>query len=323
MTTIGELVSRFAANPNYTDEDHAIAQEWARATRCSKIDVRVMAEPKESLTEGDKTRREEIREGTRAFARGFFDDRPDVVRSLDSLIAELGVKDEAERRKEFLPFKRLYTRDETMVLLLKHLQPASGRERYTRERIAEYFLTSERTINDYIGELLPAMDSRRSARVFGQIVQMDPARSTNIPESTTHPLFLPLNMVELYTLVDMLVRHVDDQVEGRIVGSVLKRVLDQTTSYAYERLTHIEGLDGALHSIEHFERKRGNAEAVMFREKEAIQATVRYLDDGAEKRCTGYISRNHADRSVIDISGTEQVFHIPFKDIVELSTPRE
>ena len=319
MTTIKELVGRFADNANYDNWDHAVAREWMRATRSDAVDVRVITEPKESLTTAKQQQRERIREETLSFVRRYFDDRPDVVRALDELFAEFGMVDERERRREFLRFESLYDREEVAVLLLKHLQPIPGRTRYTWEDIAEHFLASDRSINDHIRALRPVADRELAAKIFGQVVQMDTARGTNVPESTTHPLFLALNMVELYTLVDLLARHVGDPVEGRVVRSVLMRVMEQTTDYADKRLSRIEGLVDAMSPMGPWDEGQVPGEAVMFSEKEGIEATVRFVKDGAEKVCCGRISRDHRDRAVIDVEEQGRVSRIPYQDIVKLS----
>lgn len=323
MATIKELVDRFADNANYTNWDHAVAREWMRVTRSGEVDVRVMTEPKENLAAAKQRQRERIREETLSFVRRYFDDRPDVVRTLDGLFAELGMEDERERRREFLRFESLYDRDEVAVLLLKHLQPTPGRKHYTREDIAEHFLASDRTISEHIRALGSVADDELAARVLGQAVKMDTARGTNVPESTTHPLFLPLNMVELYTLVDLLARHVDDPIEGRVVRSLLLRVMEQTTGYADERLSRIEGLVDALSPMGPWDEGQGPGEAVMFSEKEGIEATVRYVQDGAEKACSGRISRDHRDRAVINVEEQGRISRIPYRDIIELSPRRE
>ena len=323
MTAIKELVTKFIANDNYSKWDHEIAQNWMEATRCGETDSHVMTCHEENLSISEQKRLKQIKEDTLSFTSRYFDDRPDVVRSLDVLFAELGMNDETKRRRDYLSFERIYRRDEVIVLLLKHLQSATDGNRYTRAEIADFFLTSEKTINTYIALLRPSKDPERRARVFGQAVQLNPDRGTNKPDSTTHPLFLPLNMVELYTLVDVLVQHMDDLVEGRIIESILGRVLDQTTGYAEERLGHIEGFAEAQASITHLDNRRGNNEAVMFHEKEGIRATVRHVENEEEKSCTGYISRNHKDKTIVDVIGRDEVFHIPFKDIINLESAHE
>jgi len=323
MPAIKNSVARFVANQSYTEWDHAIAIRWMEVTRCGEIDTHLLAANKNSLSKEEAKLRAKIKGDTIAFAKRYFDDRPNVVRSLDSLFAEFGLSNEHDRREEFFSFEKMYRHDEACVLLLKHLQPVPGRNRYTRDDIAEHFLTSNRTIGEYIRALQPMVDEELSAKIFGQVVRLDPARTTNIPESTTHPLFLPLNMVELYTLVDMLVQHSKDEVEGRIVQSVLKRTLDQTTGYARERLARIYGFSEILDAVSYLDEQRGPGEAVVFSEKEGIRAAVRYMENGEEKTCEGCISRNHRNRSVIDVVDNDSVWHIPYRDIINLKPSRE
>ena len=320
--TIEELVTRFMSNPHYNDRDHEIASEWMRATRSARYDVRVLIAPKGNLNQSDSNRREQIMKDTVTYIKNHFDDRPDVIRSIDSLFAEFGLDSDSDLRHDIISFNKLYRHDEVMVLLLKHLQPTPNRGRYTQEDIAEYFLTTDRTIRDYLGELRPSTDDELCARVLGQIVRMDTKRGTNVPESTTHPLFLPLNMLELYTLVDLLIRHVNNEVEGRIICSILKCVLDQTTEYAKERLARIEGYEEAVSISANLGEGGGLGEAVMFHEKEAISAEVFYEEGGVEKSYKGIISRSYGSRKHVDITGEEGTLRVRYRDITRLKSLR-
>lgn len=318
MAAIKDSVADFVANQSYTERDHEIAMKWLEATRCGEIDTRVLVDNEASLDADEKRQRKRIAKRTLDFVRRYFDDRPNVVRSLDSLFAAFGLRDDSSRRREFFPFDKVYRHDEVWVLLLKHLQPVPGRNRYSRADIAEYFLTTERTIGKYTRALYPSGDVELEARIFGQVVQAYPAHGTNVPESTTHPLFLPLNMVELYTLIDVLAQHLGDEVEGRIVQSILRRMLGQTTEYAKERLAHISGLSEALPTVSHLDEEQDYGEAVMFSEKEQIRAVVRYTKNGEEKTCEGYISRSHKNRAVIKVVDNDRVRHIPYENITSL-----
>lgn len=323
MATIKELVDEFIANDNYSDWDHSVAQRWLKTTKCGRHEVILLSDPIEALSKPDSRVRKRIEETTLDFIRLHFDERPEVVLSLDLLFAEFGLDEDSYMRHELLSFNKLYRHDEMMVLLLRHLQPVPGRGRYSQEDIAEHFLTSDRTIREYIGELRPAADDELCARVLGQVVRMDPARGTNVPESTTHPLFLPLSMLELYTLVDVLTKHVGDEVEGRIVGSILKSVLDQATPYAKERLERIDGYDEAMRSVALLKDRDGLGEAVMFHEKENIRAKVWYEEDGEEKTCSGIISRSHGSKKRIDITNKDGVRQIRYRDVIRVESLRE
>lgn len=128
-------------------------------------------------------------------------------------------------------------------------------------------------------------------------------------------------MVELYTLVDVLVQHVDDPVEGRIVRSVLNRVLGQTTGYAEERLSRMEGFSEAWEKAKETCWQQGPGEAVMFSEKEGVRATVRYVEDGVEMSYTGLISRNRLKKKKVVVDGDDGVLQVPYEAIIELRLP--
>lgn len=175
MATIGELVAAFTGSNVYADAAK-VASAWMDATRCENVDARILTAPKESLSPREESKRKTIRRETHQFIRSHFDDRPDVVRALDQLFAEFGMNDDAERRKEYFPIDELYSREEIAVLLLKHLQPVPGRKRYTQEDIADYFLTSARTMGEHIRDLYSTAKPGPDAMILGQVVQMDPAR---------------------------------------------------------------------------------------------------------------------------------------------------
>ena len=319
MTTIQELATKYIRNYDIDEWSQEVIHEWMKAARCGEIDARVVVYKKDNLNKVELEQRKTIKEETVAFIRRYFDNRPDVMRILDALFETFGLSNTKLRRMEFFPFSKIYTLDELNVLLLKRLQPAPNKDGQSRETIAKYFVTTEKTINKYLGTLLPAANLEQSAKVLGQAVQANPTWRTNVPESTTHPILLPLSMVELYTLVDMLVEHSDNEVEGRIVQLILGRVLNQTTDYADERLARIAGFNKALSSAQQ-NKQHALGEAVLFSEKERIRARVRYEQDGIENTCTGYISRNYEDKTLIDIVENDKLTQIPFKNIIKLES---
>ena len=323
MSDFKESVNQFKCDRNLADWQSEKIELWLRQLRVSNVDTRVVSVPKDNLSAAELEQRDHIKAQTIIFIRRYFDDRPEVAHLLDDLFSTFGLVDETKRHAEFFPFDQLYNPEEIMVLLLKRLQNEPGSGRFTREAIAEYFMTSTRTINKYINMMLPA-DEASSARVLGRIVQMEPAYGTNIPASSTHPVFLPLTMVELYTLVDLLSEHTGNDVEGRIASSILNDIYSQTTDYAKTRLTRLEGLKKALAlTPDSSNQPRISGEAIMFREKEAMVSTVRYEEHGVEKACTGVITRNRKDRAVINITDDDNVWSIPFRNIIAFDNPKK
>jgi len=316
MSDFEESVNRFKRDRNLADQQSEKIELWLRQTRVNNVDTRVVSEPKDNLSTAELEQRSHIKAQTIIFIRRYFDDRPKVVRLLDDLFSTFGLVDETKRHAEFFPFDQLYNPEEIMVLLLKRLQNEPGSGRFTREAIAEYFMTSTRTINKYINMMLPA-DEASSARVLGRIVQIEPAYGTNIPASSTHPVFLPLTMVELYTLVDILSEHTSNDVVGRTAGLILSDIYSQTTDYAKTRLSRLDGLEKALAVTPNSSnRQRILGEAIMFREKEAMVSTVHYEEHGVEKTCTGVITRNGKDKTVINVTDNDNVWSIPFRNII-------
>lgn len=288
MTKLKDYVQTLEKGSKFSEKQISVFHKWMNATQSHEDDISLFAAGKVSDSkEGDRL--DEIREKTHLFVRQYFDERPKVVRTLIELFTSFCP---SGAPRGFFAFENIYDPDEIEVLLLKHLQPKLGRRSNTYPQIAEYFSTSDTTIKKYLNKLRTPTNKETQEKILGQPVLMERARSTNIPESTTHPIFLPLNMVELYTLIDALLKHSNDPIERHIINDITKRILNQTTEYAKERLRRIENIGWLL---DFPTNRRSDSEQdidTIMLEKEHIRAIVHYEEDGTEKKCEGYINRD-------------------------------
>lgn len=288
MTKLKDYVQTLEKGSIFSEKQISVFRKWMNATQSHEDNISLFA-ASEVSDPRERARLDEIRKKTHLFVRQYFDERPEVVRTLIELFASFCPNETPEG---FFAFEKIYDPDEIEVLLLKHLQPKIGRRRNTYPQIAEYFSTSDTTIKKYLNKMRTPTNEETQAKILGQPVLMERARSTNIPESTTHPIFLPLNMVELYTLIDTLLKHSNDPIEHYIINGITKRILNQTTEYAKERLRRIGNIECLLNFPTN---RRSDSEqdidAIML-EKEHIRAIVHYEEDGTEKKCEGYINRD-------------------------------
>lgn len=110
------------------------------------------------------------------------------------------------------------------VEILKLLQ---GREMRTSE-IAEYFGVDERTIRTDMQALRDGID------IFGIKIKIEskhPGKQKHFYKSTVHPIFLALNLSELFALLKLLENAIL-QDRGEIYKHIFDQVYSQITDYA-------------------------------------------------------------------------------------------
>jgi len=157
---------------------------WLESSRLGSIKVPALSKP---------ATMKKFRDNTRTYTRKYFDERPAVVSTLKDYFLYCAIP--PETIASVLAFDKIYHPDEVYILLLKYLQgnPENGQRR-TRSDIADYFSTSINTIDTYVNELQDGIS------LFGNDISVEVMRGTNECESSVHPIFLPLNLVNVYTL---------------------------------------------------------------------------------------------------------------------------
>ncbi|MCR5845665.1 MAG: hypothetical protein K6G78_03765 [bacterium] len=314
MASIRECAERFKDYYNRPISECAIIDKWIKLNdKSHPLDV--------EYSSMGKNARYKFKNDNRKFARMYFDERPKVVKLLKELLLFIGVS--KEDVTDWLGFDNIYSGDEVCVLLLKYLQGERSRGTMTQQDIADYFGTSLRTIGSYISKMRPTRESLGKCRVFGQTVEMDPKRITNVPESTMHPIFLALDLVELRTLVNVLQDHIEGGMESIVVLDILDKIRSQVTDYAASRLPSPPGDVWIAHQRTHEEGAR-LSRGIIVSEKELLRARVTYEvideENGTEsmKVCEGYISTDRSRPLMVNIhTENDEIHSVDYRRIIE------
>lgn len=262
-----------------------------------------------------KTDSERFINSTRAYVRGFFDERPAVIYALRGFLERYGTPEGIVGRT--LSFDSIYDRDEIYVLLLKYLQgtPEEGTRR-TRQDIAEYFSTSVNTIDKYVNEL------QDGVTLFGNRLDVTVMRGTNECESSIHPLFLPLNLVDIYTLLSTLRESNEDDVRHRLLGRIADDVYSQLSPYAKKIM------DDCLREPPTPAAPKGYSKVDLSRYDEALifdikaheRCSVTCQVDGRKKTYSGLVSLSFDDPKTIVIQQHDGTAHkVAWKDVISVN----
>jgi len=156
-----------------------------------------------------------------SFIRSYFDERENVITSINcymNYLKKFGLDYASDR---FCQVDKIYRGDEMKIKLLKYLQQPRG----NREEIAEHFNMSSNAINAHLSELQNGCD------ILGSNVKIDPSRGTNEYDSTIHPVFLALNLSEIFTLTVALKNCTKKSVFADTANDIADDVYRQLTDY--------------------------------------------------------------------------------------------
>lgn len=134
-----------------------------------------------------------------------------------------------EKIKSTLYDKRFYDYPfERQLEIAKYLH-----EPHTPSEIEERFDIDERTRRKDLTALEDGIE------VLGSMIRVEKTREhgKDYYKSTVHPVFLPLNLTEVYALTVYLDRAIDDRDPNKvIIQNLTNRVKSQLTDYAYKKL---------------------------------------------------------------------------------------
>ncbi|GAW28571.1 hypothetical protein [Carboxydocella sp. ULO1] len=127
--------------------------------------------------------------------------------------------------EDYFPVFNTLEKSERMVALLKYLQ-----EPRTKREIAEHFHISERALNDDLNVL------QSGFTFLGYSMKITLNRGERTYDSTIHPIFLPLNLSEVYALTVGLKLMGRNSVFGDIFYYIADSIFQQLSSYAKQRI---------------------------------------------------------------------------------------
>ncbi|KNZ68173.1 hypothetical protein Tfer_3292 [Thermincola ferriacetica] len=128
----------------------------------------------------------------------------------------------------YFPPLNFREKTERMIEILKYLHEGPK----TREEISAYFSITERTLSDYLNEL-----QRGDYSFLGYSMKINLKRGENTYDSTIHPVFLPLNLSEVYALTVGLKLTGRKTVFKDIYDYIADCIYDQLSSYGKRRIS--------------------------------------------------------------------------------------
>ncbi|MBR3117625.1 MAG: hypothetical protein IKF29_00145 [Oceanobacillus sp.] len=140
--------------------------------------------------------------------------------------------------EKFCQAQELFSPIETNIRLLKYLQGGefpSEEMNHRREEIADDFSVSKNTIDDYMRKL-----QYEGVNILGSNVKIEEIRrGINNYDSTIHPVFLALNLSEVYMLTVLL-----KQKCGSDVNELVADIYRQLSPYAKDKIDSFAERDG-------------------------------------------------------------------------------
>ncbi len=127
----------------------------------------------------------------------------------------------------YFPPLNFQEKSERMIEILKYLHE----EPKTREQIAQHFGISERALSDDLSEL-----QNGSYSFLGYNMKINLIRGDNTYDSTIHPVFLPLNLSEVYALTIGLKLTGKGTAFEDVFNYVSNCIYDQLSTYGQKRI---------------------------------------------------------------------------------------
>jgi len=154
------------------------------------------------------------------------------------------------------------------------------------KEISEHFCISERTARNDLQEL------ENGITVFDTTIRIykEKVRTKYYYKTTLHPIFLPLNLTEVYALTVYLNKAIDDHNPNKeIISDISARIKGQLSEYAIERLFPTDVEDGRKNEYIDDQQLASQRKGVlMYLMKSGV--SCRFIYENTEHR--GRIDRN-------------------------------
>lgn len=212
---------------------------------------------KKEISSINQLKHEDLMEKVREYAKTLFEGREQFISSINNLIMELLendmliVEENKSKNKLDCQVDKIYDSTEMKIKLLKFLQGrGNGKNRTT---IAEHFNMSDTALGNRIQELRSSDN-----HILGTKIQIELERKTNLYDSTCHPLFLALNLTEVYGMLVGLMNAERLVPNDDTITNIIKDIVSQLTDYAKSVLKE-SGLNIDVYSSERLRSFRNEA----------------------------------------------------------------
>ena len=206
-----------------------------------------------------------------------FDDKPATVKALNVLFDGKGPF--ANRQDKICSPDRIYDDSEIFVYLLKRLQAGENTDlTIVRADLADELGISPQSLDKYLLRL----KSSKGLDILGSKVKIDELRhGKNTYDHTIHPVFLALNLTEVYFLtvkLPSLVKKDQKETALGIVGDVYRQLSD----YAKAKMDHFFSKESRKEQLKGIQVRgyRNEKKDILYYEKSGEMCSIELKDKG-------------------------------------------
>ena len=206
---------------------------------------------------------------------------------------------------KFIPSDKFYDDYELDIKLLKYLQSGEDETvKKTREQIQRHFSISNKSLNKHLDKLRYG-----ECRLLGEPVQIELRRTNNTYDSTIHPVFMALDLADVYFLsvvVPRLARGTEYHETALKIASKTYRQLSEYARNVIDPIANKEGIDYRItnNSLDY---------SLPFYEKSGKPCTLLYGD--AKEPLSGHFEMSSGKNFVLD---TGEKINVDYRKILEV-----
>lgn len=246
---------------------------------------------RESMVQGIKKdfwRKEDLLRITNDFFKNFFEEWGDP-NGLD----------------KFISADKFYDDCELDIKLLKYLQSGEDETvKKTREHIQRHFSISDKSLNKHLDKLRYG-----ECRLLGEPVQIELRRTNNTYDSTIHPVFMAMDLAEVYFLSVVVPRLAEGTGYHETSLKIASKTYQQLSEYAQKVIKPIADREGVDYQVTY-----NSLDCTLpFFEKSGKPCTLLYGD--AKEPLSGHFDMSSEKNFVLD---TGERVHIDYRKILEV-----
>jgi hypothetical protein len=212
---------------------------------------------------------------------------------------------DADGNAKFISSDKFYDDCELDIKLLKYLQSGEDETvKKTRDQIQRHFSISDKSLNKHLDKLRYG-----ECRLLGEPVQIELRRTNNTYDSTIHPVFMTLDLADVYFLSVVVPRLAEGTGYRETALKIASKTYQQMSSYAREVIDPIANKEGIDYRITYNSLDWN----LPFFEKSGKPCTLLYGD--AKEPLSGHFEMSSDKNFVLD---TGEKIHVDYRKILEV-----
>lgn len=203
------------------------------------------------------------------------------------------------------------------IELIKFLQ-----QPHTREDILGEFLINERTLNDDFSNLEKGIDVL-GCQLQVKFLKYDRQGRFTVDDYSYHsscnPIFMPLNMTELFFLTNIVPAGIKNTMMKNNYLNIIKKIYPQLSDYSAS-IINVDNSDDNKTFVFEYDLLKNNVHRqldYLYKRANSVNATFIYSENGATKTFVGYLKRYLDDECFVVANAKEEAI-IKFEDFIAI-----